>query len=624
MKLLRIVPDVFDKYCATLGAVFSTILIAFAALFITHPTIYYLVGFFSLLACIIWLLIRENPSLNLVQTQSRSLCLLLLSIFFIFFTFSVLSFYFRPNLYERPLIYFIFISLMVGIVGLELFFKGIKNSLILFQILLIGVSIAWSQLLLFPSLVGVDTWGHQAITLKTLTLHSIPDGSGYSKIPMFHLFIASTSLITGLNYKFASMISFSFLQVLCVMLLIFLLCMSLFNDYKVSLLASLSVIICNNQILMSYWTIPNGFGTLFILYILYCSLKLRKNSYVISTVLLTFFMIILILTHTIASLFMAIISFVYWFGTKLYSLLYSLKENGTSREVPFSLTFSTYFTVSMFSWWTFISGDINTIGELLKWGFKADFFGQIPQDLLYQNSLMIPISEQIFNNLATYSFFALSLLGCFYMISKKYGKCNTFCFTLFGLTPLFLIFFTLITQHSILEQRWLYFTQLFLSVPFAVSLLLLVNFFKSNYLKSGLLFILMIFFSFLMIMSPIANVDNHVFSPNTSMTFSHTMSELQAAKTISNIWDGTIKTDTYYSGTQRYTYKFEPFCDEIYDKNILNLQHSMVLIRKNIIGKPFKLFSTVVILDYDPRDLLSDLHFSKMYDCGSAEGYLKV
>lgn len=623
MRFPSLIFDEFDKFCATLGILLSTLFITYTTAFVSQPVIYYLTGFFSLLACIIWLLIRKNPSINLVQTQSHSLYLMLLSIFFIFFTFSVLSFHFRPNLYERPLIYFILISLIVGVVGLELFFKDVNNSLVLFQILLIGVSIAWSQLLLFPGLVGVDPWGHQAITLKTLNLHSIPDNSGYSKLPMFHLFIASTSLITGLNYKFASMMSVSLLQILCVALLIFSFCVFFFNNYQVGLLASLSIIICNNQILMSYWSIPNGFGALFILYILYCFLKLKKDSYIVSIIILIF-MICLILTHTIASLFMAIVSFAYWFGSKLYPLLYSLKEDAISLEASTSLTFSILFIVLMFSWWTFVSKDINTISELLKWGFKVDYFGLVPQDLLSKNLLMISVSEQVFNNLATYSFFALSLLGCFYMISKRYGKCNTFCFTLFGLTPLFLIFFTLMTQHSILEQRWLYFTQLFLSIPFAVSLSLMVNFLKSNYLKSGLLFFIITSISFLMIMSPLANVDNHVFSPNTSMTFSHTMSELQAAKTTSTIWNGTIKTDAYYSGTQHYNYKFKPFSDEIYHKNILSLQKSMVLIRESIIGKPLKLFSSMVILDYNPKDFLNNLHFSKMYNCGSVEGYLKA
>ncbi len=74
--------------------------------------------------------------------------------------------------------------------------------------------------------------------------------------------------------------------------------------------------------------------------------------------------------------------------------------------------------------------------------------------------------------------------------------------------------------------------------------------------------------SFFLIMSPFANSDNHIFSPNTSITHSFTASELQAVKTTSIIWGGTIKTDRYYANSQKFEYNnFEAFCNEIYQKN---------------------------------------------------------
>lgn len=90
------------------------------------------------------------------------------------------------------------------------------------------------------------------------------------------------------------------------------------------------------------------------------------------------------------------------------------------------------------------------------------------------------------------------------------------------------------------------------------------------------------------------------------------------------IWDRTIKTDEFYAGSQKFTHKFEPFSYELSEKSVLGLQNNLVLVRKVIIGKPFKLFSSIIELDYDPRCLLNDSYFSKMYDCGSVEGYLNV
>jgi len=616
MKFSNLISEEIDKFYAIGGIVFSVILIIYTTLYINR-SIYSLTGVFAFTSCVFWLLIRKRASLNFIQIQSHSLNLLLALSFFSLLTCSIMSVYFRPNLYERPLINFILISLMVGIVVLELSLKDVKKLLVLLQILLIGLSISWSQVLLFPGLVGVDPWWHQMFTSKIISIHNIPDGYVYSKLPVFHLFIASTSLITGLNYKFAAMLSVSFLQIICTIILIYLFSVFLFDNYKIGLLASLSVTITDNQIYMSYWSIPNAFGALFTLYILYILLKAKTSSNIIYTVLSILFMVVLVLTHTLASLFMVIVLVVYWSGFNLCTFF-------PKKEAPISLTYIILFTVSMFAWWTYVSGTISTLGMLLKFGFSIDSLHSIPQDLVSNHLMTIPLSEQIFNYIGMFLFFTLSFIGCFYMMSIKYGNYNTFNFAVIGLTPLFLGFFSLITKHSIVEQRWWYFAQVFLSIPFAVSVSLIMNSLNLKSLRLALSSFLIVTISFLLIMSPVANIDNHTFSPKSSMTSSLIASELQAVETTSSIWDRTIKTDEFYAGSQKFTHKFEPFSYELSEKSVLDLQNNLVLVRKVIIGKPFKLFSSIIELDYDPRCLLNDSYFSKMYDCGSVEGYLNV
>lgn len=614
-KAILFVSQKFDDIIPILG-IASSILLTFVCMSFNRM-IYLLPGILSLIACVIWFGMRKKAFYNQYARLSFSTGIILDSLYFIFFSFSILSIYFRPDLYERPLLYFILTSLIVGFMSLRIFCHNISNSLFILQIILIGISVSWSQLLIYPSLLGVDPWFHQVFTLKILDTHFIPDGYIYSKLPLFHILISLTSLITGLDYKFATIFSVSLSQIICNVLFIFLLGKFLFNN-RIGLLASLLLVVANYHINMSYWSIPNAFAVVFVLLLLYLLLKVKMYTPVLISIISILLMADIILTHSVVSMFTAIILTFYLFGSSICNILYSKKYT------PIKMTYPILFTVSMFAWWSFACGKLDTFASLLKWGFSRDIFLSTPIILLSTYAATIPLSEKLFNYAGMFSFFALSFVGCFYMMSKRYGNHNTFNFALIGLTPLFLGFSSLISSRSILEERWWFFAEILLSIPLALSVTLIISYVNEKYLSSGLLFFLVVFMSFFLIMSPPANIDNHIFSPNTSITQTLTASELQAVKTTSTIWGGAIKTDEYYAGSQKFKYNFESFCDEIYQKNPNKLQNKLVLIRREIIGKPFKLFSSIIRLDYDPRTLLDEYIFSQIYDCGSVGGYLKV
>ena len=609
-----------DAIIAKIGLVASPILILFVHISL-HKTLYIFPIVLTFISCIIWLLVRKNASFKSSQYNSHSLIILLISLFFMFFTLSNLSIYFRPILYERPLIYFVIISLIFGIITLEILFsKANLVYLSLFQIILIGISITWSQLLISPSLLETDSWYHNMITLNITNLHFIPDGFGYSKLPIFHLLIATTSLITGFDYKLSSMFSIGILQIICNTMFIFLLCKFLFNRSDISLFAALLLIGANFHINMNYRLVPNSFASLFIVIILYVIFKVRKDFPLYSVFITMISSAALILTHALTSMFMAISLSVLYLLSYVKNFGYNKKAN-----IPFSTTYLVLFIVFMFSWWSFVSGNIHSLAYLIQWGFSSDYFlVSTPNNIIVSDySELIPFAEQFFNNSGMFLYFSFSFIGCFYMISYKYGDNLKFNVALIGLIPLFLGFFSLISQHSILESRWLYFSQVFLSIPLSLGLLLMFNCFKNSVKRSILLSIFIVIFSFFLIMSPTANTDNFVFSSHSAMRSSITASELQAVKTISSVSDSTIGTDRYYSDSQQYVFNTTSFGLELYNKNFDPLSRNFILIREQIIGKPFKLFESMFYLDYDPKCLLQDSKFSNVYDCGSVHGYVK-
>jgi hypothetical protein len=581
-----------DRIFAIIGIIFSSILIIYLS--ISGRLLYLIVGILTLISCVIWLLIRKNTSLKRLNLpQSSSIYLALNSGFFIFLALGILSIYLRPNLYERPLIYFIFISIMSGIVALEIVFSSQKQKhigLILFQIIIIGLITAWSQLIIFPQVVGVDPWSHQLFTLNIIDTSHIPEDFSYSKLPVFHLIIASASLMTDLNYKFSTMFSVCMVQIICNAMFIFLLGKFIFDNFKVGLLGALLVITANLHIHMAFWTIPNSLAAVFIPIIIYLLFKLKKNIPTKATALSIFLMMALVLTHTITAMGMAIILFVLFAGFVIYNILYS-KDAGI---IPVTLGILIFFTTFMFAWWTYASGNIIDLANLIKWGFSADF-GTPTKVLSY--SAAVPFIEHLLSYLAEFVFFAVSIIGCFYMISKK-GNRFSFMMCIAGVVIMAISFFAPLTGHWIIQDRWRYISMILLGIPAAVAILLVYRARNKN-IATASYFLFIILLTFLMVTSPWANMD--FLYPNTGYRSALTQSEFQAAQTVSVMWNKTMGVDKYYNKGSFMGYNTKDISNQLNDKDFTS---SLVLIRDEIINKPFEMFRAVYKLDYDPRQTL--------------------
>jgi len=606
-----------DRTLAIAGVIFSVLLILYLNQEIGRP-IYLLTGILSLISCLLWLGIRKSHPLEFHLSESGSQFKFFAICFFILYSLSIFSLYFRPNFYERPLLFFILTSFMAGFIACETFISGRRHvSLILIQILLLGMSIAWSQLFIFPSIVGVDPWYHQAFTNQILREFYIPDGDPYSKLPIFHLMIAISSFLTKLPYKFAAMVSVSLGQILCNGLFLYLIAGSLFKNQRIGLLAALMVTIADNCIFMSYWSIPNSFIAVFIpitLYILF--FKMRGNSRIFFTIIVLMMMVTIILGHTIVAMCMAILLFGAWCALRVY------RNYDTKSTEDISLVFPVSFTILMFAWWTYASGSIETLGSLIKFGFSIDFFENTPDQFL-NYIINVPLNEQVFNNLGMFLFFTISFIGIFYMISRK-GNSLTFTFASIGLIPLTISFFSLISGHSVIQGRWWYFAQMFLSIPLAVGLIALVTWkCKRNFSILAFIFVVVVPLCFFNIMSPTANVDNHFFSQESTMTSAFTGSEMESMSTIFAIRTNIVMTDEYCAGSQKFIYyDVKPFDDQISVHKFDKLHGTTVLIRKNILGNPFKLYSTIYKLDYNLASALDSANFSKIYNSDSVYGYV--
>ena len=286
-----------DKTLAILGIIVSTILIIFTI--IKNDFLYSIAGALILLFSLFWLLIRNNIDLNIHANENKIISRILTISFYILLLLAILSIYFRQELYARPIYYFIIASIIFPVIILEIFYSP-KNITphILVQIIIFGLLLEVSELVIFPSsLVGVDPWWHQTLTTSIIKGGYIPTNTVYSNLPIFHLEVVLTSILSSFDYKYAAIFSISFLQVFLDTVFTFLIGKDIFNS-KMGILAALMAVIANTSIFFGYSPIPNTLGPPILLIIIYLLISIKSIK---SKILAFLFMIIIVLMHTISA-----------------------------------------------------------------------------------------------------------------------------------------------------------------------------------------------------------------------------------------------------------------------------------------------------------------------------------
>lgn len=625
---LNKVANELDRFLALAVLLVSAGLTVFLA---ATKSIYAIGTLLALIVCVVYLVLRKRlPTLNLTspaQAKSSSKIYLLLNvIFFALLTCSILSLYLRPELYVRPLSYFVSTALMATIVGTEIIFLPSEKSrsyFVVFKIIMIGLSLRLSQMSIFAGVLHNDAWMHQFLTNEMLNTGHIASGSEYSMLPLMYLLVGSTSLITGTAYKLATMFSLTSMQIICDALFAFLLARAIFADKpdwgnRVGLLAALFLAVANYYIQISYWAIPNTLGGMFILPVIYLLLTRRRNP-LLNTSLAILFIVALLLTHTVTMACLIILLFALWLASYIYQ---KIRHEGTSFRVI--LIISVSLVAAVLGWWTY-SGHIIMLALKIK-----DFLAPaIVEGAVLAHA---PPLEQLFAYLGILLFFAFSIMGLLYMLSK-FEKEYSFTMAFGGLAIFGITVFSILTGRgfTIISNRWLYFSQIILAIPLAIAFLLLYKGFRAALGRTLTPVILILILPFFMIISPPANMDNATFYPSSFARYAFTQSELQGIETILDSYDGKIGGD-FYSGLpidpidyplHDYSYKFVDIKSQLVKGDFSSCHDMLVLIRDEITRHAFPAyFDLPTRIDYDPYSRLNEQGFSRIYSDGSVSAFV--
>ena len=617
-----------DRILALIILLVSAAMTIWLAVAMKQP-IYALGSFLVFTVCTTYLLLRKRlpipESASLPQKKLSSKIYLLLNvIFFALLTYSILSLHLRPELYVRPLGYFVSTALMATIVGIEIIFLRHTKSrtyFALFKIILIGLSLRLSPGLIFPDLFNSDPWIHRWFTNEMLNTGHIAGDILYSKLPLMRLLVGSTSLITGTAYKLAAMLSITSMQIICDALFAFLLARAIFADKpslgnRIGLLAALFLTVANYHIEIGWWALPNTLGGTFILPVIYLLLTRGRNP-LLNTSLAILFIAAILLTHTLAATCLIILLFALWLGSYIYQ---KVRHEGTPSRVI--LIISVSLAAAALGWWTY-SGHIITLVQVIKRIFLAPVGAEVPR-LAYA-----PFSEQLFAYLGILVFLAFSIMGLLYMISR-FEREYSFTIAFGALAILGVTAFPILMGRgfTIIAARWLYFCQILLAIPLAITFLLLYKGFRTALFRTLIPGILILILPFFMIISPPANMENFTFQPSKPGPVAFTESELRGIEFLLTNYDGKIGAD-YQVGLAVIYSLVEHQCQFVHIGKQLTVgdfgdsKDKAILIRDVITRHPFvDRFDIRDKLDYDVHFTLAAQGFSRIYENGSVSVFV--
>jgi hypothetical protein len=558
--------------------------------------------------------------------SSRRAILLLLSAFSVMLTFSLLSLYLRTDPYVRPLSYFVFVALMTLIVATEIQLapdRDVYACVILTQVVVIGISLAWSEQLVYPSVTGIDPFWHRMFTLKLIATGRIPSGYAYSSFPLTHLDTAALMMLANVDYKAATMISMGLGQVLADALFTFLLVRFLVHDTKIGLLAALLLIVADYHVQFGWWTTPSTFASIFLLALVYVVLKVRNHSPFAGAWLVILLGVAMVLSHTIVALAMALFFYVIWLVSKWRNRMATKTQE--RRTAP--ITIPTVFSILLLGWWAYaFAGPFSTLAEVIRSGFTIDAFYKGPRYVGYTGS--VPLVELGISVAGFVTYFALGLVGSLYLLSKR----NTLLasYSIGGLTFLSVGFFSLIFGKEVLNVRWWYLSQIVLAGPAAIGLLSIANLVPKRRLRLGIVAAIAFTLCLLMVTSPTANMDNPSVAPHLVARSAFTASEMEAAAFITYHWSGNTASDYIYASNPSssvfanyYGMGLERIqsLDLAFVKGDFRGINATIIIRHAITEGQLSLAGGLYQLGYDPNTVLGSAGFNRWYDSGSVTAY---
>ena len=513
-------------------------------------------GFAILFPSIIYLVFR-NKLINTLQkldfdVPNNKPIFISLTIAFVFL-FMLSLFLSRTEVYHRPLSYFIVVTIVSAIIVTQILVleekKNIWLWIILFEVFLLSINIRSCIYFNFAGLQGSDTWWHCDLARQIGQFgHISPLGREYSMIPVMHLEVAMTKIISGLNAKN----SFFIISIIGTFstIFVFLIGKHLFNT-KIGLLSMLILNISNYHILWGINIIAMTQGAVFFAIIAFLILNKSKteSNRIVWSIFLILFLIMITLTHTVATFvtFVALLSI--FVAIKFYPFLKTVKTNITKyNEINVTLTIILFFGIFVITYWMFVfphpgASFFDKVVLSAREALASADVGKV--DHVTLASVEEPL-EVFLKELGYDILIALTVFGI--CTSFKNNSPSKFAVIICSIVMFAFIYLTALAgTNAILPYRWFIFIYTLVCIIASLGIFALAGLVKSKSKKVFSALFIVSLLTFFMITGGYANIDSPIYTKSERLGF--LTSELEAASFLSKKHnDTTIYTDFTYHG----------------------------------------------------------------------------
>ncbi len=524
-------------------------------------SLYYLIGLNQqdigiavLSACSIYFVFRKKfkNEAPISSGKDRLKSLLNLS-FYLVFLISILIY--SMNQYYRPLSYFILICVLAGIIASEILYvkEGDRAVPILLQIFMLSILIRSGIYYNFPSLMGYDAYFHAGMAkliTETGTIPPIEISSKYFYYPLAHIFVSVTQLMGGLDVKDGFFYSIGFANILCTAG-IYLIGKKI-EGPQMGLLAALLINLNNHNIVTGITNItPGSLVLCYFVIILYAIFSEKPDLVKTGILLLT--TILMVLTHQLTTfvVILALISIIV--GKYLHNLLY-----GSSPTSESSFNYILFFVIILQTYWMFTYVTLDTsffetvfrpLMEVLQTG--SNYSGQ---ELIMGSATNQDPMETLILHISYLALPFFAIGGVLTWSSRRDAiKINKFSIALVVAILYGLAYgIPLLGMRNFLTTRWFPLIAVFLVLVAASYMLKLVSLFNSKKVKIPVVFIIILLFSFVMVTTPGINKDNPLVGKDTTVRNQFKNIEIQAVKTLTGIYSGSILMDSPYDSCLFY------------------------------------------------------------------------
>jgi hypothetical protein len=519
------------------------------------------------------------------------------------------------SIYQRPIIIFIFTSIGVVLLGIEILASDNSDnySLIIFKILLLSIILRATGYFISSYPVGSDPWAHAEyvknyINYAHIFVDKYPPGTGlqghYLPFPISHILACSLKLILNLNLFSIAFIISSILVFSTIY--IFLIANKLTNNPKISLLSMLLVNFVDHHIQWSIQVIAMSFGlALFTIFVYLVIKEQGKNNIILkSTVLL--FIFLMILTHTITA-----------FIAMIFLLCINVCLSKSRKQIVGLNIFIIFVVLLLFQW-------LNA-----NYPFLQIVVIQLKKSLLSEVTFITKANpfkwQQLIGSIGFINYFFFACIGFYNGINSRNEKiisCTIGCISLVSIILLFMA----LGLRNIEPARWWAFIYIILSIFSCIGLFCILNLFKNNMLKILFVSLFLAVSSFFMITNNVSNVDSIIYSHCFKLSWSQ--SEMTLFSNINKKYDGIIISDAQTAIRPFNTYfkRYNSIPYPLTEKGDLNwdeMQKGMVIWTHDSLYKKVQIFrgGNIDILGHE-YEMYLNKHYHCIEDTYGARSYL--